>query len=202
MQKFRKILILMLSMLITFYCLISAIPSQAASPSTQVRTQTKKFIKVCRTYNRNNAMKYIDMASNKNKFYYVQFAAWNEPIRKIKQHDKAKITKIIIDGSTANVYLDYKTVDCYAIFYECFKRELHNKGVINTNRLEADITKKLTNSAKRWKKEQTTSELKIKYKKLKGKWIISKVNFDVRFMYDSGAAEAMYDFTKNPFIFY
>ena len=44
--------------------------------------------------------------------------------------------------------------------------------------------------------------LKIKYKKQKGKWIISKVNYDVRFMYDSGAAQALYDFSKKPFNFY
>ena len=111
MQKLRKIFILMLSMLITSYCLINTIPSKAATPNAQVKAQAKQFIKVCRRYNRDEAMKYIDMASNKNKFYFIKDATWNDQIRKIKQHDKAKITKIKINGSTATVYLDYKTVD-------------------------------------------------------------------------------------------
>ena len=200
MRAFKKILSVLLT--VVFVLMLFSQTVEAASPNAQVKAQAKQFIKVCRKYNRNEAMKYIDMASNKNKFYYINDATWNDQIRKIKQHDKAKITKIKINGSTATVYLDYKTVDCYAIFSECFRRELHQKGVINTKRLEADITKSLTSSAKRWKKEQDTYELKIKFKKLKGKWIISKINYDVRFMYDSGVAQALYDFSKKPYDFY
>lgn len=37
--------------------------------------------------------------------------------------------------------------------------------------------------------------------KVKGKWIVSKINYDVRFMYDSGVADCLKDFIDNPFNF-
>lgn len=193
MRKYFRQILLFMFILVCF-----SLPVKASSVS-EVRKQTKQFIKVCRKYNYDEAVKF---ARNRKKFYTIKDKAWNEQIRKIKKHDKVKITKIKDKGSTINVYVDLDTVSCYYIFYKCFNKELHEKGPLDFDRLDANITKKLTYYAKHWNKGRVTYPLCLKFTKSKGKWLIDKVNYDFRFMYDSGAGEALHDFSKKPFDFY
>lgn len=199
MREFKKILFLFVAIIL----FITPMQVQAASQKDvkQIKAQTVGLIRACKKYDRNKAMKYIDMNTNKGKFYYNTVKDWNTYIKQIKKRDKYKITEIKVKGKEATVYLDYTTVDLYGVVSGCFTEELHKKGKFNSEQFQKKVTKEIKYCLKHRKELKEIYELKLKLKKVKGKWIVSKINYDVRFMYDSGVADCLKDFIDNPFNF-
>lgn len=199
MRKFKKILFLFVAIIL----FISPMQVKAASQKDvkQIKAQTVGLIRACKKYDRNKAMKYIDMNTNKGKFYYITVKDWNTYIKQIKKRDKYKITEIKVKGKEATVYLDYTTVDLYGVVSGCFTEELHKKGKFNSEQFQKNVTKEIKYCLKHRKELKEIYELKLKLKKVKGKWIVSKINYDVRFMYDSGVSDCLKDFIDNPFNF-
>ena len=201
MRKFKKILFLFVAIIL----FISPMQVQAASQKDikQIRTQTHGFLKACKKYDRDKAMTYVDMKANYQKFYYITDKTWNKYITQIKKHDRFKIVSIKVKGKEANVRIEQETAPLYDVVYYALHNELHRKGKSDTNRFHKYVTNDLKYYAKHHSdKDQLTYISKLKFKKVNGKWIISKINDDFLYLYDSGAASALKDFIKNPFSFY
>lgn len=200
MREFRKYLFLF----VAFILFVSPMQVQAKNEKDikQIKAQTVGFLRACKNYDRNQAMKYVDMKANYQRFYYIKDNTWNMYIKKIKKHDKFRIKVIQVNGKEATVRIEQDTDSLYDLFAYCLHNELVRKGKWNDKRFHKDVTKTLKSWAKHYSSdEQLTYVNRLKFKKIHGKWIISKINYDFMFLYDSGATSALKDFVNNPFKF-
>lgn len=189
-----------LSVILIILCFLF-IPAQvqAASPKKQVTKQAKSVIKACKSYDQQALFKHLKKTKG---FYYIINDTWNQYIKENKRHDKIKIKNVSVKGKNASVYIEIKTIDYYELIADCISKELKRSGPIDINRMENDIINKMAKYNSLWKKHQTECYLNIYFKKINGKWKVSKNNEAIHYLYDSGAGKVLKDFIKHPYDFY
>lgn len=200
MKVLKKYLFLIVALAL-FICPMQ-VHASSQKDVKQIRAQTVGFLRACKKYNRDKAMSYVDMKANYQKFYYIKDNTWNKYIKQIKKHDRFRIISINVKGNEATVKIEQYTDSLYDVFAYCLHDELVHKGKWDNKRFHKEVTKTLKYFAKHPSdEEQSAFDYKLKFKKIRGKWMISKINYDFMFLYDSGATSALRDFTKNPFKF-
>lgn len=199
MRNLKRILSVILTVI--FISLIFSQSVEAASPESQIRKSVNGYIKACKSYNLKKAKSYIHM-NKKTKFYYINDAEWNKYIKKAQKSFNAEITDISINGNTALVSLHYGGLDMYGCITTAWHNELHEKGKINTNRLNKYVINELKYALKNKDDSYFEDFTTIKLTKKKGSWKINGPSKNVIRLFDGGASEALKDISSNPFSFY
>lgn len=198
MKKYLKKSVVLV---LTFVLLFSAFPvrGRCASDEDQIRRQMMKFAGYCRNYKPLKAAGIV--APDKlDKFKFVKFKSVQKLIRKSqKKYFSCEINDISVDGKRARVNISYRYFNNANGTSIALSEYLHSSS-------KANLEKILRNNIKSAQREKYIDEdddfmeldMTVHFKKVKGKWMISKVNDDLLDLTDGGVVTTIMDCARSP----
>ncbi len=186
---------------LAFVLLFSAFPvkGRCASDEEQVRRQMMKFAGYCKNY---KPLKAAGMVSSDKlgKFKYVRYKSVQKLIRKSqKRYFSCEITDVSVSGKKARVSISYRYFNNANGTSTALTEYLHRGA-------KADLEKILRNNIRSAQREKYIDEdedfmeldMTVHFKKVKGKWLISRVNDDLLDLTDGGVVTTILDCIKSP----